>query len=77
MVLSFDLIVFQVAHKSFRFKRTGKRDKIFLATKFGITPNGPNGKPEYVRSTFEKSLKRLGVETVDLYYLHVRLHPKL
>jgi len=54
-----------------RFKRTGNRDKIFLATKFGITSNGPNGKPEYVRSSFEKSLKRLGVENVDLYYFHV------
>jgi len=52
------------------FKRTGNRDKIFLATKFGITPEGTNGTPEYVRSAFEKSLKRLGVEIVDLYYLH-------
>ncbi|PPQ72780.1 hypothetical protein CVT24_012806 [Panaeolus cyanescens] len=52
------------------FKRTGKRNEIFLATKFGITPQGPNGKPEYVRSACEKSLKRLGIETIDLYYLH-------
>jgi len=52
------------------FKRTGKRDQIFLATKFGITPSGSNGTPEYVRSSAEKSLKRLGVETIDLYYLH-------
>ncbi|KAF8970341.1 NADP-dependent oxidoreductase domain-containing protein [Flammula alnicola] len=52
------------------FKRTGKRDQIFLATKFGSTPTAPNGKPEYVKSAVEKSLKRLGVETIDLYYLH-------
>ena len=30
-----------------------------------------SGKPEYVRSSAEKSLKRLGVDTIDLYYLHV------
>jgi len=35
-----------------------------------VTPNGINGKPEYVRSSIEKSLKRLDVESVDLYYLH-------
>jgi len=32
-----------------------------------------SGKPEYVRSAAEKSLKRLGVDTIDLYYLHVSL----
>jgi aryl-alcohol dehydrogenase-like predicted oxidoreductase len=52
------------------FKRTGKRNEIFLATKFGNTASGINGKPEYVRSAVEKSLSRLGVETIDLYYLH-------
>ncbi|KAF8880468.1 Aldo/keto reductase [Gymnopilus junonius] len=51
-------------------KRTGKRNEIFLATKFGATATGPNGKVEYVRASAEKSLKRLGVETIDLYYLH-------
>jgi len=58
----------------FRLKRTGKRDKIFLATKFGITPgtgNGVNGKPEHVRLCITQSLEKLGVSTVDLYYLHV------
>ncbi|KAI0063909.1 Aldo/keto reductase [Artomyces pyxidatus] len=55
------------------FKRTGKRDQIFLATKFGSRP--PSGKlvdgsPEYVRQAFDKSVKRLGVEKIDLYYLH-------
>ncbi|PPQ81293.1 hypothetical protein CVT25_015072 [Psilocybe cyanescens] len=52
------------------FKRTGKRHEIFLATKFGITPEGPNGKPEFVRSAIESNLTRLGVDTIDLYYLH-------
>ncbi|KAI0057316.1 Aldo/keto reductase [Artomyces pyxidatus] len=55
------------------FKRTGKRDEIFLATKFGVgSPSGKliDGSPAYVRQAFEKSAKRLGVEKVDLYYLH-------
>jgi aryl-alcohol dehydrogenase-like predicted oxidoreductase len=55
----------------------GKRDQVTLATKFGIVrdPSDPmkrafNGKPEYVRSACDASLKRLGVEVIDLYYLH-------
>ncbi len=55
----------------------GKRDKVVLATKFGIVrdPNDPqvrgiNGKPEYVRQSCESSLKRLGVDHIDLYYQH-------
>ena len=55
----------------------GKRDKVFLATKFGIVrdPNDPskrsiNGKPEYARAAVDASLKRLGVDVIDLYYLH-------
>ncbi len=55
----------------------GRRDKFILATKFGIvrdpgnpTVRGVNGKPEYVRSACEASLRRLGVETIDLYYQH-------
>ena len=55
----------------------GRRDKVFLATKFGIVrdPNDPakrgiNGRPEYVRSSCEGSLKRLGIDTIDLYYQH-------
>ncbi|KAJ1309071.1 hypothetical protein OPQ81_004750 [Rhizoctonia solani] len=52
------------------FKRTGKRDQIFLATKFAITPNGPNGKPEYMKQRLNQSLERLGVDTIDLYYVH-------
>lgn len=55
------------------------RDRITLATKFGIirdpddpTRRGINGKPDYVRSSVEGSLKRLGTEVIDLYYLHRR-----
>jgi len=55
----------------------GKRDQIVLATKFGIVrdpanPNarGVNGKPEYVRKACEASLRRLGVDHIDLYYQH-------
>jgi aryl-alcohol dehydrogenase-like predicted oxidoreductase len=53
------------------------RQKVTLATKFGIVrdPNDPskrgiNGRPEYVRSSVAGSLKRLGTDTIDLYYLH-------
>src|ERR1700682_6373679 len=55
----------------------GRRDEVVLATKFGFVRDpanaafrGINGKPEYVRSACEGSLRRLGVETIDLYYLH-------
>src|SRR5579863_6553210 len=55
----------------------GKRDRIVLATKFGIVrdPKNPtvrsiSGKPDYVRTACENSLRRLGVETIDLYYQH-------
>jgi aryl-alcohol dehydrogenase-like predicted oxidoreductase len=53
-----------------------RRDKVVLATKFGVvrgpepTARSINGKPEYVRSACEASLKRLGIETIDLYYQH-------
>ena len=53
----------------------GRRDEVVLATKFGIvTDEGGNmaadGRPEYVREQIDGSLKRLGVDHVDLYYLH-------
>src|SRR5713101_1939162 len=55
----------------------GQRDKYFIATKFGIVrsktdPNvrGVSGKPEYIRAACDRSLKRLGIETIDLYYQH-------
>ena len=56
------------------FKRTGKRDDIFLATKFANTMKDGNmtvrSDPEYVKEACEKSLKRLGIPTIDLYYCH-------
>jgi len=59
-----------------------RRDKVFLATKFAIVRDrsnphvrGVSGKPEYVRASCEASLKRLGLETIDLYYQH-RVDPK-
>lgn len=55
----------------------GKRDRVFLATKFGIVrdPNNPqsraiSGTAQYVKSSCEASLKRLGVDHIDLYYQH-------
>lgn len=55
----------------------GRRDKVVLATKFGIvrdpknpSARGVNGKPEYVRQSCEASLKRLGTDYIDLYYQH-------
>jgi len=55
----------------------GKRSRIVLATKFGIVrdPANPSvrsvsGKPDYVRRSCEASLRRLGVDTIDLYYQH-------
>jgi len=60
----------------------GRRDEVFLATKFGIRfePGDPprrsiDGSPDYVRSACEGSLKRLGVDRIDLYYQH-RVDPK-
>ena len=55
----------------------GQRDSIILATKFGIlrdpsdpTKRGISGRPEYVKSACEASLKRLGTDYIDLYYQH-------
>jgi aryl-alcohol dehydrogenase-like predicted oxidoreductase len=55
----------------------GHREQVVLATKFGIVrdPKNPNvrgvsGKPEYVRQSCEGSLRRLGVDAIDLYYQH-------
>ncbi|KAJ7149636.1 Aldo keto reductase [Mycena filopes] len=53
------------------FKRTGKRADIFLATKFGFMPDRSiDGSPENVHAAVAASLKKLGVDTIDLYYLH-------
>ena len=59
-----------------------RRDQVVLATKFGIqrgadpTRRTINGRPEYVRAACDASLKRLGVETIDLYYQH-RVDPSV
>src|SRR5260221_2054185 len=54
----------------------GRRDRVVLATKFGTvrSPEGKflcaDGRPEYVRAAAEASLRRLGVDVIDLYYQH-------
>ncbi len=54
----------------------GRRDKVVIATKFGIvrtsdpSVRGVNGNPDYVRSSCEASLRRLGIDHIDLYYQH-------
>ncbi|GMK46158.1 oxidoreductase [Paenibacillus glycanilyticus] len=54
----------------------GRRDKVVVATKFGNVRSedgkylGINGRPEYVKAACEASLRRLGVEYIDLYYQH-------
>ena len=53
----------------------GVRDQVVLATKFGQTQrpgqsNGVNGRPEYVKAACDASLKRLGMDVIDLYYQH-------
>jgi aryl-alcohol dehydrogenase-like predicted oxidoreductase len=60
----------------------GRRDRFFVATKFGILRDpehperrGVDGSPAYVRSAVEASLRRLGIDTIDLYYQH-RVDPK-
>jgi aryl-alcohol dehydrogenase-like predicted oxidoreductase len=59
-----------------------RRDEVVLATKFGIvrdpndrTARGINGRPEYVKKSIDDSLRRLGVDHVDLYYQH-RVDPR-
>jgi len=60
----------------------GKWDDVILATKFAVMrgPNGEflglNGKPEYIKQACEESLKNLGIDTIDLYYMH-RQDPKV
>ena len=53
----------------------GRRDKVLVATKFGQVRregqgNGVNGRPDYVKACCEASLKRLGIDVIDLYYQH-------
>lgn len=60
----------------------GRWDEVILATKFAVMrgPNGEflglNGKPEYIRQACEQSLQNLGVDKIDLYYMH-RQDPKV
>ncbi|MBN8923741.1 MAG: aldo/keto reductase [Rhodanobacter sp. 68-29] len=61
----------------------GRREQAFVATKFGIVrdPGNPaargvDGRPDYVRASCDGSLKRLGIETIDLYYQH-RVDPNV
>lgn len=61
----------------------GQRDEAVIASKCGILtapvlglPRGVDGRPEYIRRSAENSLRRLGVETIDLYYLH-RVDPRV
>jgi len=60
----------------------GRRDEVFLATKFGLVgldgqrpTSGVYGSPEHIAKACDASLRRLGVGTIDLYYLH-RLDPR-
>ena len=59
----------------------GRRDRVIVATKFGVVrgadpaTRGINGRPDYVKSACDASLKRLGVDTIDLYYQH-RVDPQ-
>ncbi|MSP52104.1 MAG: aldo/keto reductase [Alphaproteobacteria bacterium] len=52
----------------------GRRNRVFLATKcgnmFGLQGFGVNGSPDYIRNACDASLKRLGIDVIDLYYLH-------
>ncbi len=61
----------------------GRRDQAFVATKFGIVRDpvepakrGISGRPEYVRAACDASLRRLGIERIDLYYQH-RVDPRV
>jgi aryl-alcohol dehydrogenase-like predicted oxidoreductase len=60
----------------------GKRDKFLITSKFGNIRGpggqrgGVNGKPDYVPVACEASLKRLGIDTIDLYYIH-RIDPNV
>src|SRR5262249_62341264 len=60
----------------------GRRDRVVLATKCGLVIEdaatyryGRNGRPEHVRAACDATLSRLGVDVIDLYYLH-RVDPQ-
>ena len=52
------------------FERSGKRDQIFLCSKFGVSKSGIRSDAAYVKEACERSLQRLGVDHIDLYYCH-------
>jgi aryl-alcohol dehydrogenase-like predicted oxidoreductase len=52
------------------FERSGKRDQVFLCTKFGVSKDGIRSDAAYVKEACERSLERLGVDHIDLYYCH-------
>jgi aryl-alcohol dehydrogenase-like predicted oxidoreductase len=61
----------------------GRRDRVVIATKAGLVVEdkatfgfGRNGQPEHIREACDESLERLGIEVIDLYYLH-RVDPKV
>ena len=65
-----------------RFLKQAGRQRVFLATKFGSIPAGADGmpsvdnSPEHIQKACDASLKRLGIEIIDLYYMH-RRDPKV
>lgn len=60
------------------FKRTGKRNDIFIATKFGMSRDNPmlprNSSASYCKESCARSLGLLGIDSIDLYYLHMPNH---
>ena len=67
--------------RALRELKGGSRDRVIVATKFGQTRlesggNGVDGRPEYVQAACEASLQRLGLDVIDLYYVH-RIDPKV
>jgi len=67
--------------RALREAKGTRRDQVIVATKFGQFKlasggNGVDGRPEYVQAACEASLKRLGLEAIDLYYVH-RVDPKV
>ncbi|KAK9462594.1 NADP-dependent oxidoreductase domain-containing protein [Lipomyces oligophaga] len=60
------------------FKKSGKRDQVFLCSKFGFNMKlgGLDSSPEYIKVSLEESLARLGVDSIDLFYQH-RMDPKV
>lgn len=82
-IYCFCLVVYYVKYLRLQALKQLPREKIQLATKFGIVCENNdfkaasfNGKPEYVRACCEASLKRLDVDYIDLYYQH-RIDPSV